>query len=201
MPDDLVSQTIGPLCSSRLNTCGTRVMCKYTRTKRPTKGLIRLTEAVLNLYLPGWFKFKSSPYIQDGARNYFFLLQLTNDLEKEDMMIAQKVLQDNSFWAHSENIIIAMLSDDREEVRRKGVLRIMRARREFYDCSHPRQFIPPQVNFKATKYVDMIDWDSEPCTEPPLTIGVELDNIMGAMQNPFTLLPYPNHTQAVERMV
>ena len=63
MPDDLVSQTIGPLCSSRWNTCGTRVMCKYTRTKKPTKGLIRLTKAVLDLYLPGWFKFKSSPQI------------------------------------------------------------------------------------------------------------------------------------------
>ena len=38
MPDDLVNQVIGPLCSSRWNTAATRVMCKYTRTMRPTKG-------------------------------------------------------------------------------------------------------------------------------------------------------------------
>ena len=44
------------------------------------------------------------------------------------MEIANKVLQDNAHWAHSENITIAMLADTGEEVRRKAVLRIMKAR-------------------------------------------------------------------------
>ena len=149
MTDDLVGQTIGPLVSSRWNTGGNRVMCKYTRTRRPSKGLIGLTKAVLNLYLPGWFQFKCFPHIQEGARNYFFLLELSKDLVKEDMTIAQRVLQDNSFWAHSENLVISMLSDQREEVRRKGVLRILQARREFDPESHPRKFISPKVNFKV----------------------------------------------------
>ena len=109
MPDDLVNQVIGPLCSSRWNTAATRIMCKYTRTKKPTKGLIRLTKAALNLYLPGWFKYKSSPHIQEGARNYFFLVELSRSLVEEDKNIAFKVLQDNSYWAHSENITISML--------------------------------------------------------------------------------------------
>ena len=152
MPDELVGQTIGPMCSSRWNTTGTRIMCKYTRTARPTKGLIRLTRAVLNLYLPGWFKFKTSPHIQDGSRNYFYLVHLSNKLVGEDKLIAQKVLQDNSFWAHSENLVISMLSDQREEVRRNGVLRVMRARREFDQETHPRQFIPPLVNFEVFRY-------------------------------------------------
>jgi hypothetical protein len=47
----------------------------------------------------------------------------------------------------------------------------------------------------------MIDWSKEPCTEPPLTIEFDLDSIMSAFQAPFILLPYPNNTQAVERMV
>ena len=47
----------------------------------------------------------------------------------------------------------------------------------------------------------MIDWSVEPCTEPPLTMDTSLDTIMEAFSNLFILPPFPNHTQAVERMV
>ena len=203
MPDDLVGQAIGPMVTSRWLTTGVRVMCKYTRTKRPTKGLTRLTRVVLNMYLPGWFKFKCSPHIQSGSLNFFFLVELSRDkaMSKEDKVIAQKVLQDNAHWAHSENLIISMLGDEREEVRRRGVLRIKKARREFNPDQHPRQFIPPKVQFEAKNYFDLIDWESEPCTEPPLTIDMSLDTIMAAIGELLKLPPYPNHTQAVERLV
>ena len=128
MPDDLVGQVPGKIVTSRWLTTGLTVVIKYTRTKRPTKLLIRLVRVCLNLYFPGWFKFKCWPHIQNGATNFFYLLELSRDLPKDDMEIAQKVLQDNAHWAHSENITIAMLADHREEVRRKAVLNIMRAR-------------------------------------------------------------------------
>ena len=128
MPDDLVGQVPGKMVTSRWLTTGLTVVIKYTRTKRPTKLLIRLVRVCLNLYFPGWFKFKCWPHIQNGATNFFYLLELSRDLPKDDMEIAQKVLQDNAHWAHSENITIAMLADHREEVRRKAVLNIMRAR-------------------------------------------------------------------------
>ena len=128
MPDDLVGQVPGKMATSRWRTTGLTVVIKYTRTKRPTKLLIRLVRVCLNLYFPGWFKFKCWPHIQNGATNFFYLLELSRDLPKDDMEIAQKVLQDNAHWAHSENITIAMLADHREEVRRKAVLNIMRAR-------------------------------------------------------------------------
>ena len=149
MPDNLAGQTIGPLITSRWVTGGTRVCCKYTRTSRPSKALIRLTKVVLSLYLPGWFMFKCFPHIQSGAKNFFFVMTLTKELEKVDMAIAQKVLQGNSYWAHSENLTISMLCDEREEVRRKAALWIMKARRDFDPAQHPRKFIPPAVNFQV----------------------------------------------------
>ena len=100
----------------------------------------------------GWFMFKCFPHIQSGAKNFFFVMTLTKELEKVDMAIAQKVLQGNSYWAHAENLTISMLCDEREEVRRKAALWIMKARREFDPAQHPRKFIPPAVNFQ----VDMI---------------------------------------------
>ena len=41
MDDDLVGQVLGPLCTARWLTTAERILCKYTRTARPTKGLIR----------------------------------------------------------------------------------------------------------------------------------------------------------------
>ena len=147
--------------------------------------------------------FKRFPHIQCGATNFFFLVELTRspDLSEQDKAIAQQVLQDNAHWAHSENILISMLADEREEIRRMAVLRIMRARREFDHTSHPRQFIPPQVKFDATNFFDLVDWELEPCTEPPLTMDMELDIVMSALSAPLRLPAFPNNTQAVERMV
>ena len=88
-----MGQTIGPMCTSRWLTTAVRVLCKYTRTSKPTKGLIRLTRVALNLYFPGWFQFKSFPHIQEGARNFFYKVELTRDLTEKDMVIAQRVLR------------------------------------------------------------------------------------------------------------
>ena len=163
--------------------------------------LLRLVTVILNLYLPGWFKYKCNPHIQEGAKNFYYLVDLSRSLSKQDMTIAHKVLQDNAFWPHSENLIISMFSDIREEVRRKAVLRVMKARREFIPDTQCRQFIPPKVNFQAQNYFDLIDWDSVPCTEPPLTMDMSLDAIMAIIGEPLCLPSYPNHTQDVERMV
>ena len=54
---------------------------------------------------------------------------------------------------------------------------------------------------QALNYFDLIDWENEPCTEPPLTMEYSLDSIMAIIGDPLTLPPYPNHTQAVEKMV
>ena len=67
-----------------------------------------------------------------------------------------------------------MLADDREEIRRREVLRIMKARREPNPDLHPKQFIPPEVILDSQNYLDLIAWDVVPCTEPPLTINMDL---------------------------
>ena len=57
------------------------------------------------------------------------------------------------------------------------------------------------VMYQAVNFFDMIDWQAEPCTEPPLTIDMSLEEITAAFSAPVTLPPYPNNTQSVERMV
>ena len=201
MPEDLAGQVIGPLVTSRWLTCGVRTLSKFTRTKNPTKRLKRLVFVALNLYFPGWFRFRSNPHIQDGSKNFFYLIELSRSLEAQDRDITQNVLQYNAFWAHPENVTISMLADENEEVRRKAVNWIMKAREEFDDSSHPRQFVLPEVNFDAVDYCHMINWEAVDCTEPPLTVGMSMDDIMEAYKSPMILPDYPNHTQGVERAV
>ena len=62
-----------------------------------------------------------------------------------------------------------MMKDEDKEVRCKAVHWILRARREFKEEEHPRQFNPPEINLQAASYTEMVDWSSQPCTEPPLT--------------------------------
>ena len=50
-------------------------------------------------------------------------------------------------------------------------------------------------------YFDLIDWDVEPCTKPPLTIETDSETFMAAIAATLKLPKYPNNTQAVERMV
>ena len=149
LPDDLAAQTIGPLCHARWLTLAVRALAKWARTKKPTRKFREIVEFILNLYLPIWFRVKSEPHCQSGARHYFRMMELAQDLSRESREVVEKVMQDNSHFAHQENIVIACLADEREEIRRKGVLHILAARREFDQEKHPRQFIPPKVNFKV----------------------------------------------------
>ena len=55
--------------------------------------------------------------------------------------------------------------------------------------------------FKATIYIDLIDWEVEQKTEPPLTMSLSHAGIISALKKPLTLASYPNHTQTVERTV
>ena len=47
----------------------------------------------------------------------------------------------------------------------------------------------------------MIKWEEVPCTEPPLTMGMPMDEVMAAIGEPLRVPKYPNHTQRVEAMV
>ena len=69
----------------------------------------------------------------------------------------QKLLQENSYFAHPENIVISFLSDTRDEVRRCGVLFILEAREKFNSEEHPWQFLSPKNNFDTLSYKYMIN--------------------------------------------
>ena len=201
VPDKVAGATIGPMMHARWLTFACRILRKALSTKKPTKKLSKLLAFVMNFYVPAWFRIKFSPHYQSGAIHFHYLVELARDLEAGTKAIVQKVLCVNPYFAHPENVIIACLADQKEEVRRKGVLYIMKAREDFDEESHPRQFLPPKVNLEAESYWHLVNWEQEQSTEPPLTMKMSKDEILRGLEEPIVLPKYPCHTQSVERTV
>ena len=101
--------------------CFTR---SYISTKNPSKALRELVSLLVNFYIPNYFNIKEHSHCQQGALNLFSMIELSRDLMPESRRTVECVLQDNSYWAHPEQILIAMLRDEREVIRRRAVLDI-----------------------------------------------------------------------------
>ena len=108
----------------------------------------------------------------------------------------------NAYFAHPENLLVAMLDDEDESVREKGVGIIQEIREKHQPSHRPvRPFMVPEIDFDADNYHSMIDWDSLLLTEPPLTYNHSDDELKLIIDEAITLPPYRSHTQSVERAV
>ena len=87
-----------------------------------------------------------------------------------------KVILQNAYLAHVENIIIAMLHDHRLFIRQLALDRIKEA--TLNDSSSVRKFeAPSKLNWLADDYSDMIFWNNTIITEPPLTKNLSVDKL------------------------
>ena len=198
VPDTLAGQTIGPMVHSRWLTRAVRTLARFARVKNPTKKFRRIVFFIVNFYLPAWFQVKSQPHLQDGARHLQFMLGLSRELCGEDQATVQRVIQHNAYFAHPENVVVACLSDNQEDVRRMGVRYILEARKTFNPEEEVRKFIPPTVNFQSKEFYNLVDLETLEKTEPPVTKDMSKEMILSALAAPLKLPPYPNHTQRVE---
>ena len=154
------------------------------------------------VYAPAWFHIKSHCRLVDAAKNYFELIKLSSVLRKSERNVFNKIMQVNSFSAHPESILLAMLNDEDASIRRQAVLKILKIRKKKLSGS-VRKFSRPTVNFNAASYVQMIDWKKEMITEPPLTMSFSKKELLQSVKlNKILIFPdIPNHTQGVERMI
>ncbi|GBL73492.1 hypothetical protein AVEN_142660-1 [Araneus ventricosus] len=67
-------------------------------------------------------------------------------------------------------------------------------------------FVITVVNFGATDYVDLIDWQAFYVTPPPVLRQISSHELLKMIQNDvpmdgWYLIKFPSHTQALERIV
>ena len=94
--------------------------------------------------------------------------------DKEIRSVVQPIFENGCYWIHSENILLAFLSDSRQEIRKKGIAEILNIRhneevklardkeqnafKKQKKCSFKRErvFIKPLPNYLADDYPDII---------------------------------------------
>src|SRR5277367_31615 len=208
-PDDLAAKLPGPVNHARWLTTACRILRLYVTEVDPTDALKALATFVMRVYAPMWFHIKTHNTIMDAPKNLSLTIVRTRYL-CEDQQEIHTVLQNNAFWAHPENLLVAMLKDERNYVREKAAAHIIEARsvRLRQKKEVISKFDLPKLNFTADDYVDLIDWSACDVTEPPITMSLTTENFEEILAGDETSLQpidsffsLPCHSQAVERIV
>ena len=63
----------------------------------------------------------------------------------------------NTFFAHSENLPLKVIVDERQHIRELGFRKIIKARKFTSKTKSIRCFPPPKFNFQTTDYVEIIE--------------------------------------------
>ena len=176
-----------------------RLLRVYVSAEAPTAELVQLVKFIVTQYVPVWFTVRQNSACKSGARNLYRSVELLRLLPPDIQAIVRPVLQRNGYWAHPEQLLLAMVSDDSRETREKAVTLIRAARLQVTE--DVRSFELPDINFAAAGYMDLIDWSSVDVTEPPLLRDLSDDDLQEIVDTPAVLPLYPVHTQAVERTV
>ncbi|CAH0562813.1 unnamed protein product [Brassicogethes aeneus] len=201
--ESVAKRNPGKISHSRWLTTANRILRLYISTINPSENFQILVEFIMKVYAPMWFKIKSKPFIQDGARHLWDAIRLSRPFPDHVKVIVYKVFEGNAYFGHPENILIAMMTDERQHIRQLAVKKILKIRKNLIQSESIRIFKIPKLNFSADDYIDLIDWSQTNISEPPLTMSMTEDDLNKLLQTgeKFQLDKFPCHTQAVERMV
>ncbi|XP_043230069.1 uncharacterized protein LOC122385687 [Amphibalanus amphitrite] len=200
MSDSVARQRIGPLNHARWLTLGARVLRLYVSTESPSDSLRLLVQFLVTHYVPVWFCIRRHPDCTDGAKNFHRSVELLRELPEMIQEVVRPVLQRNGYWAHPEQVLLAMVADGDAGVRQEAVRHIQAARQR--ETEDVRPFRLPELNFSASAYTEVISWSPpESVTQPPLLRHLTDEQLQAIEHSPLQLPNYPVHTQAVERAV
>ncbi|CAG9826869.1 unnamed protein product [Diabrotica balteata] len=201
--ENLANRSPGKLAHSRWLTMANRVLRLYVGTEHPTSRLKDLVQFIIKVYAPMWFFIKLNPSCTQASLHVFKSITLSRYLRDDLKNIIDAVIQRNSYYIHPENLLLCMLTDNRQWVRELALRRIIKARKE--KKVGIRQFKIPEINFNAAEYFELINWSECEVTAPPMLADIPDDELKQLIDSSiiadFDFPKYPCHTQAVERCV
>ncbi|GBL88538.1 hypothetical protein AVEN_159120-1 [Araneus ventricosus] len=204
-PEDLSNRDPGPLFHSRWLTAANRVLRLYISSSDPSGNLAEIVGFILKLCMPVWFAIKKSKYFTDGPKHFFQAIQTSRYLSDELIQVVDPVIQRNAFFAHTENVLLAILVDEREHIRELDYRRILKARQIVPKKKTVRNFVPPKINFQASEYFEIINWNSCVVYPPKMLQDLSEGDIKSLINFDTTPIKeiekFPCHPQAVERCI
>ena len=180
-------------------TLASRLLRVYIGSASPTLELIQLVAFLMGHCIPMWFHIRFNSHCTSGAPNLLQSIELLRTQPARLQDILRPVLQRNAYWAHPEAVLLAMVSDADPILRAKAVGVIKQCRQ--IPQEDVRQFKLPTLNFAATHYTELFDYEKEAVTEPPLTTDLTNAELQDICSEPLEVAAFPVHTVAVERTV
>ena len=159
----------------------------------------------MQIYFSTWFQIKSKSKITDGPKNLYNLyqrIQVFPDSQVKD--IATKVVERNAYFAHPENIMLAMLADENEEIRNTAVKKTVFLRKKAISkgaqSTNIRHFKVPKINPTSKSYHELANLDESDVEKPPLVCHFSLSD-MEDLKSMSMQISHPCHNQALERHI
>lgn len=122
-------------------------------------------------------------------------------LSRDIVSITLPVIKRNGYWAHQENVLLAMLADDDEENRKVAIDYIKSIRQQPGPSQHHiREFRAPHIADSCQTLKDLLPPIDQCKFEPPMTRKLSDEELNNFMQHPYHI-DIPCHSQGVERCV
>src|SRR6218665_3315060 len=114
---DLGNRKPGPMYHSRWLTTANRILRLYISKENPDKHLLTLVNYVVKVYALLWFEIKSKPSCTDGSRHLFRMIIILDTCLRNRRELLIQLIQRNSYFAHPDNLLIAIATDERPHIR------------------------------------------------------------------------------------
>ena len=206
---DIEKYEIGGISLARWLTHSAAVILiycsKHNLAEEATRKLKLIVTHITNCYAPMWFQFKTFPLLSDAPRHWLRALRICASSDPEVRDIALKNITRNSYYFHSESILLCYVTSRDREERVFAVEKIKQIRALSRDPTKgdklPRtRANPKQLNVSASKLHEVIP-ESEFKYEPLLTCDISTNELQKLVEAPLVIKPYPSNTQSVERAI
>jgi len=102
-------------------------------------------------------------------------------------------------------MLLAMAVDERVHIRELVFRRLLKARQQKPNRKSVRNFLPPNINFEASDYTELVDCANSKLSSPPVMENIStesLEKLLNTKVIPeFEFIKFPCHTQSVETIV
>lgn len=206
-PVDLANNKLGPIAHSRWLTKANRFLRLYMSTNKPSNNLKIIVVYIMKVYVPMYFNVKYYNSVVYGSALLSKFLRWTQYLPQNLRSVINSVVNFNSYYAHSENILLTMLFDDRKAIRDRAIRKILYFRDNLYEPNNLREYKKPVINHDCADYTDLIDLnDDSILSEPPFTRNIPYEHLLEYLKIEDDELPLidpqiPSHIQGTERHV
>ena len=123
--DSLANRSPGKLGYAHWLTHGNRILRSFVSISEPTEDMLNIVIYSINVYTRTWFLIRSKPSLTNGSRHMFNMIAFIKEqnFKYEYNIILFKVISRNTYYAHSEHILLSILTDDNPNLRLLAIIK------------------------------------------------------------------------------